>query len=147
LKRPTGITVCRGGALALASSLALALAGCEELPPAPVAPNLPPTSTFYYTPVAPIYAGQTAVAFSAAGSRDDDGHIAAFVWNFGDGTPEQTTTTADVVHIFPDTGSRCLDITYGVSLQVVDEQGDRGVASQAVTVTELPAPTSQACAR
>lgn len=141
------MTAGREGALALASSLALALAlaGCEKLPAAPVAPNLPPTSSFYYTPVAPIYAGQTPVAFSAVGSRDDDGHIASFVWNFGDGTPEQTTTSADVVHVFPDTGSRCLDITYGVSLQVVDEQGERGVASQAVKVTELPAPTSQEC--
>ena len=85
------------------------------------------------------------MAFNAVGSRDDDGHITTYVWNFGDGTPEQTTTVADVVHIFPDTGSRCLDITYGVSLQVVDEQGGRGVASEAVKVTELPAPTSQEC--
>jgi PKD domain-containing protein len=135
----------RALAVSLALALPLALAGCEKLPAAPVMPNLPPTSTFFYTPVAPILAGQTVVAFNAVGSRDDDGTIASYVWNFGDGTPEETTTTPNATHIFPDTGSRCLDITYGVSLQVVDEQGGRGVATQPVKVTEPPAPTSSAC--
>jgi hypothetical protein len=135
--------------LATVGTLALALAftGCEELPPAPTAPNLPPLSTFFFTPVAPIYAGQTPVAFSAMGSRDDDGHIASFVWNFGDGTPEETTTSPAVDHVFPDTASRCLDVTYGVSLRVVDDQGGLGVASLPVKVTELPAPTTQECQR
>jgi hypothetical protein len=128
-------------------ALALAFAGCEELPPAPTAPILVPLSTFFYTPVAPIYAGQTPVAFNAMGSRDEDGRIASFVWNFGDGTPEETTTTSAVDHVFPDTASRCLEVTYGVSLQVVDEQGGRGVASLPVKVTELPAPTAQECQR
>ncbi|HEY6547328.1 MAG TPA: PKD domain-containing protein [Vicinamibacteria bacterium] len=126
-------------------ALALGLAGCEELPPAPVAPNLPPVSTFFYTPVAPIYAGSTPVAFSAMGSRDEDGQIASYVWNFGDGTPEETATVPSMQHVFPDTASRCLEVTYGVSLQVVDEQGGRGVFSVPVKVTELPAPTAQEC--
>ena len=73
--------------------------------------------------------------------------IASFVWNFGDGTPEETTTTSAVDDVFPDTASRCLEVTYGVSLQVVDEQGGRGVASLPVKVTELPAPTAQECQR
>lgn len=125
--------------------LGLALAGCEELPPAPTAPNLTPFSTFFFTPVAPIYAGQTPVAFNAMGSRDDDGQVTSYVWNFGDGTPEETTTTPSVAHVFPDTASRCLEVTYGVSLQVIDERGGRGVASLPVRVTELPAPTAQEC--
>lgn len=125
--------------------LALGLAGCEELPAAPVAPNLPPFSTFFYTPVAPIYAGRTPVAFSAMGSRDEDGKIASYVWNFGDGTPEETGTVPSMEHVFPDTASRCLEVTYGVSLQVVDDQGGRGVFSMPVKVTELPAPTAPEC--
>lgn len=143
MKTPSSLGASRARALALA--LPLAIAGCEQLPPAPIAPNLPPTSSFFYTPVAPIYAGQTAVAFNAVGSRDEDGSIASFVWNFGDGTPEETTTTPASTHVFPDTASRCLDVTYGVSLQVVDEQGERGVASLAVKVTELPTATSPEC--
>jgi len=129
----------------LAPALALALPACEELPAAPTAPNLLPASTFFFTPVAPIYAGQTPVGFNAMGSHDTDGHIASYVWNFGDGTPEETTTTAQIAHVFPDTPSRCMEVTYGVSLQVVDELGGRGVASQPVRVTELPAPTAQEC--
>jgi hypothetical protein len=124
----------------LASSL-----GCEKLPAAPEVPNAMPTSTFFFTPVAPIYAGSTPVSFSAMGARDQDGQIASYVWDFGDGTPEDTTSVPSVVHVFPDTASRCMTVTYGVSLVVVDDKGGRGVASLPVTVTELPAPTAQEC--
>jgi hypothetical protein len=40
---------------------------------------------------------------------------------------------------------RCTTVTYGVSLVVVDNQGAEGVASQQVTVTELPLPTDPSC--
>jgi hypothetical protein len=129
------------GAVALA---ALATA-CEELPPAPGLPNAVPTATLYLTPVAPIYAGQTTVAFSAVGARDADGRVVSYVWNFGDGTPEVATPDATVTHTFPDTPGRCLNVTYGVLLAVVDDQGERGFVSQPVTVTELPAPSSPEC--
>jgi len=125
--------------------IALTGAGCEELPPAPDVPNDPPTATFFFTPVAPIYAGQTAVAFSAVGSRDRDGSIASYVWSFGDGTPEQTTNAPMVEHTFRDTGTRCMTVTYGVLLTVVDDRGGMGFASQGVTVRELPLPTSPEC--
>lgn len=126
--------------------LVVAGSGCEELPPAPELPNTVPVASFFLTPVAPIYAGRSPVAFNAMGSRDDDGQIVAYVWNFGDGTPEETTTGSAIQHTFRDTGARCLNITYGVSLVVVDERGGRGVASQGVTVTQLPAPSSAECA-
>jgi PKD repeat protein len=85
------------------------------------------------------------VAFNAMGSRDEDGAIATYLWNFGDGTPEEVTSTPTTTHVFTDTASRCLDVTYGVSLQVIDERGGRGVSSLPVKVTELPAPTAQEC--
>ena len=128
-----------------AGALLLALAACEELPPAPGLPNAVPTATLYLTPVAPIYAGQTAVAFSAVGARDADGRVVSYVWSFGDGTPEVATAEASVTHTFPDTPGRCLTMTYGVLLAVVDDQGERGFVSQAVNVTELPAPSSAEC--
>lgn len=131
------------GALALAA--AAMLSGCEELPPAPDLPNVPPTATVYMTPVAPIYAGQTPVAFSAVGARDIDGNVASFVWNFGDGTPEVSTTQASVQHVFPDTAARCINMTYGVLLAIVDDKGGRGFVTQNVTVTELPAPSAAEC--
>lgn len=131
-------------AAGLAGALAL-LAACEELPPAPGLPNAPPTATLYLTPVAPIYAGQTTVAFSAVGARDTDGSVVSYVWNFGDGTPEVATADAAVIHTFPDTPVRCVNMTYGVLLAVVDDKGERGFVSQAVTVTELPSPSSAEC--
>jgi hypothetical protein len=85
------------------------------------------------------------VAFSALGTHDDDGQVVSYVWNFGDGTPEMTTPDPKVQHTFPDTAARCMTVTYGVMLVAVDDKGGRGVANQAVTVTEAPAPTSAEC--
>jgi hypothetical protein len=121
------------------------LCACEELPPAPELPNALPTATVYLTPVAPIYAGQTSVTFSALGARDVDGSVASFVWNFGDGTPEVSTAEPVVRHTFPDTDARCLNMVYGVLLAVVDDRGARGFITQNVTVTELPAPSAAEC--
>ncbi len=126
--------------------LFLLLPACEELPAAPDVPNEPPRASFFYTPVAPIYSGATVVSFDAQGSRDLDGQIVSYEWSYGDGT-RQTTQTPAITHVFTDTPSRCMNITYGVSLVAVDERGGRGVAAQNVTVTELPAPTSSECQR
>lgn len=122
-----------------------ALSSCEKLPAAPELPNEVPIASFFLTPMAPIYAGQSVVAFNAMGSRDPDGKIVTYVWNFADGTREETTTQPSIQHTFRDAGARCLNITYGVSLVVVDDRGGRGVAAQGVTVTQLPAPTSAEC--
>jgi hypothetical protein len=130
--------------LALTALVGLA-AGCERLPAAPDLPNQLPSASFYFTPVAPIWAGQTAVAFSAINARDPDGQVVSYVWNFGDGTPEETTTQPNIRHTFPDTAARCLNVTYGVLLSVVDDKGGRGAASQGVTVIEAPAPTAPEC--
>lgn len=134
--------VPRRVALSLAALLAVA---CEELPPAPDVPNEPPSAAFYFTPMAPIYSGQTPVAFSAVGARDNDGQIVSYIWNFGDGTRVETTPGPSILHTFPDTAARCLNMTYGVLLTVVDDKGGQGFASLGVTVTELPAPTAQEC--
>ncbi len=120
----------------------LLLVSCEDLP---AAPNIPPTASFIFNPVSPINAGETPVSFNAAGSRDSDGTIASYVWNWGDGTPEQSTTSPTITHVFADTSARCVEITYAVLLTVVDDKGDTGTASQQVRVTEQPTPDSSAC--
>jgi hypothetical protein len=95
--------------------------------------------------VSPIYAGQTPVVFNASASRDPDGPISSYVWNFGDGTSEQTATSAVVTHVFPKTPGTCVDITYTVLLMAVDDKGQRDYVAQTVKVTELPAPSSAEC--
>jgi PKD repeat protein len=131
-----------GGALALVA--ALAAAHCEKLP---AIPNLPPIASFVYSPVSPINSGQTVVTFNASGSTDADGQIASYTWNFGDGTPEETRTTATTTHLFPDTPATCLEIVYTVLLTVTDDTGAKSSASQTARVTELPPPTSIDCTR
>jgi PKD repeat protein len=121
---------------------AAAMLGCEKLP---AIPNVPPVASFIYTPVSPINAGQTPVTFNASASRDSDGQVTSYIWNFGDGTPEESAASPVATHVFPDTSARCLEITYAVLLTVVDNQGDRGSASQTVKVTELPVPGSADC--
>lgn len=95
--------------------------------------------------MAPIIAGQTAVSFNASPSRDGDGRISSFVWNFGDGTAEVTAQGPVANHVFPDTPARCVEVTYTVLLTVVDDKAERASASQQVTVIEAPAPTSAEC--
>ena len=136
---PSGIhSLC----LLLLFALPLISLGCEDLP---AAPNIPPTASFIYNPVSPIIAGDTAVTFNAVGSRDSDGSIASYVWTFGDGTPEQSTPSPTLVHVFADTPVRCVDVTYAVLLTVIDDKGASGSASQQVRVTEVPVAGSAQC--
>jgi PKD repeat protein len=120
-------------------ALALACSSCEDLP------NVAPTASFIFTPVSPIFAGQTRVTFNASASQDTDGSIASYTWNFGDGTPEESQAGAVTSHVFPDTAATCTEITYTVLLIVTDDKGQRASASQGVRVVEAPAPTSAAC--
>lgn len=120
----------------------LLLVSCEDLP---AAPNIPPTATFIFNPVSPIIAGETPVSFNAVGSRDSDGTIASYNWSWGDGTPDQSTTSPTIVHVFADTAVRCVDVTYAVLLTVVDDKGDSGSASEQVRVTEVPVAGSGSC--
>jgi hypothetical protein len=131
-----------GGAIALMA--ALAAVNCEKLPEIP---NVPPVASFVYSPVSPINSGETVVTFNASGSTDDDGQIASYTWNFGDGSPEETRATPTITHLFPDTPATCLDIVYTVLLAVTDDQGAKSSASQTARVTELPLPTSIECTR
>ncbi len=119
--------------------IAVTPAACEKLP------NVAPSPMLVYSPVSPIYAGETSVVFNASGSRDSDGSIASYVWDFGDGSAPQTVTGPTVAHVFPDTGARCTDITYAVLLTTIDDGGERATVSAQVKVTERPAPGSAEC--
>jgi hypothetical protein len=74
----------------IAILLAATVVGCEKLPAAPSTPDQPPSAAFFFTPVAPIYAGQSRVSFSAIGSSDKDGQVVSYVWDFGRSRPSTT---------------------------------------------------------
>ena len=59
------------------------------------------------------------VAFSSAGSRDMDGRIASYLWDFGDGA---TSTGANPTHVYAAAGD------YRVHLTVTDDGGASGRA-------------------
>jgi plastocyanin len=98
--------------------------------------NAPPSAAFAATPgSAP--AG-TAIAFDASASRDADGAIAHYRWDFdGDGAYETDTGTQPrVARAFSAPG------TVRVGLLVEDDRGSSAVAAP-VAVTVTPAPASR----
>ncbi|QGQ20154.1 PKD domain-containing protein [Cellulomonas sp. JZ18] len=93
------------------------------------APNVAPTAAF----AAPVVDGLTA-SVDAGASADADGTVAAYAWDFGDGT---TATGATARHTWKTGGS------YPVRLTVTDDDGATATASRTVTVAApAPAPTA-----
>lgn len=71
------------------------------------------------------------VSFDGGGSKDTDGQIAKYEWDFGDGSPK--TMGAKVDHTYNEPK------TYNVTLTVTDDEG--ATATTRVTITvEAPAP-------
>lgn len=96
--------------------------GGEPPPPPPPPGNSPPTASFTVTTD-----GLTA-AFDATGSKDPDGSIASYAWDFGDGT---FGTGAVVSRTYFAAG------TYTIRLTVTDNEGAQGSTSKSVTVAEV----------
>lgn len=86
--------------------------------------NKPPTASFVYSPTNPKV--NQDIFFNASASRDDDGYIVRFVWDFGDGG---TTEGEKVTHKYSYAG------TFTVLLVVYDNSGDKGSVSQSITVS------------
>ncbi len=129
-----------GSAVRVCATLLIAVVApaCISSSPVPTTPvaNVPPVAAFVYSPVSPIQAGQTQVAFNASQSADSDGTIVSYTWDFGDTTPQQTVTAPTIPHVFPVTTSTCVDITYTVLLTVTDNGGARGSTSNTIVVTQ-----------
>lgn len=87
---------------------------------APPPVNLPPVASFTAAPAA------LTVAFDGRGSTDPDGTIAAYNWNFGDGT---TGTGPTVTRTYAVGG------TFPVTLTVIDDDGAAANTAQNITVT------------
>jgi PKD repeat protein len=93
--------------------------------------NEGPTASFVYSPANPKPGEK--VNFNASGSSDPDGEIVSFQWDFGDGRGDSGET---VTHKYKNAG------TFTVVLVVQDNSGNRGTASQTVSVTEGDSPTA-----
>jgi len=97
---------------------ALSVFGMAGLPQ-----NLRPDAIFDLQPSA--VEGDTLV-MNASGSRDDDGSIVSYIWDFGDGT---TGTGETVEHAYMDDGK------YTVRLTVEDDGGSMGTATKRIAVS------------
>lgn len=99
------------------------LSGCVE----PEVKNKPPTASFTYSPTENIYINIT-ITFTDA-STDKDGTIAAWSWDFGDGT---TSTDDNPTHKYTAIGP------YTVTLIVTDNDGANGTTTKSITVDYKP---------
>lgn len=90
-----------------------------------------PTASFVYSPTNPKV--DEKVNFNASASKDTDGTIVSFRWDFGDGHSGSGET---VSHRYGDAG------TFAVVLVVQDNSGNRGTATQTVSVTEGNSPNA-----
>jgi len=89
--------------------------------------NRPPVSSF--TVSAPTVQTGETVHFDASGSKDPDGHIICYVWNFGDGT---SAVGVSVSHAYENNGD------YMVTLTVIDDDGATSSISAVETVLNRP---------
>ncbi len=112
----------------------LSLAGCSPVTPPPE-PNKAPTAELEATPTegfAPL-----TVQFDASKSKDPDGKITEYRWDFGDGATEAGADKAKVSHTYEKTGQ------YKVKLLVKDDKGASGGAERTITAQEKPEPPKQ----
>jgi chitodextrinase len=90
------------------------------------------------TPVALFTASTTGMVttLNATSSTDDDGSIASYSWNFGDGTAAGTGATTSHTYATPGTKT--------ITLTVTDNAGKQSVATTQVTAVDITAPTAPA---
>jgi glucose/arabinose dehydrogenase len=95
-------------------------------------------SPFNQPPIAKIKADTTAgsspfiTAFSALDSYDPDNQTITYQWNFGDGSPAETTLAPH--HVFTNAGQT----SYKVKLTVTDPNGEKGYDSLYVSLNNTP---------
>jgi PKD repeat protein len=84
----------------------------------------PPQAQFSFSPITPKVGDE--VVFDASASKDPDGQIVEYLWDFGDGSPAESGPT--VIHAYESPGQ------YTVKLTVTDDQGLSNSTEKALTV-------------
>lgn len=90
-------------------------------------PNEPPDAEFFFFPASPAY--RQAVTFLGSASKDPDGTILSYAWQFGDNTSGEGF---QIIHTYAGSG------TYTVTLGVTDDDGATASRTKNVTVSPPP---------
>ncbi len=101
-------------------------------PPGPAPepdPNVPPTAFFMFSPTGGLY--PVSVAFDASKSKDSDGTISSYQWDFGDGG---SGTGKIVSHVYNREGR------FEITLKVTDDDGATATATGEVEIFGLAPP-------
>jgi len=107
-------------------TLFLLLAGCALFNHSPVA-RITIVEGFPLAGESPL-----TVKFDASGSKDPDGDVLSYTWDFGDGSD---TAVGEIVdHVFTATDETTI---YTVTLTVTDGRGGRSTASQSITADRI----------
>ncbi len=108
-----------------------ALLGTGSIPVEVLGPNVAPTAAFVFTDVRDSEDNLLPLSrrFNASNSRDPDGVIESFEWDFGDGTSD---TGSNIVHAFQRSGR------FVVRLTVRDDRGATANVSRTVLINALP---------
>ncbi|MDW8031549.1 MAG: PKD domain-containing protein [Candidatus Bipolaricaulota bacterium] len=89
--------------------------------------NKPPVAAFRFTPATPKIGD--SVCFDASESRDPDGKIAQYAWDFdGDGIFDETTAEPRICRVFESGGN------FTVTLRVADDDGATAEFTATVTI-------------
>jgi PKD repeat protein len=89
--------------------------------------NKPPVAAFRFVPETPKI--NERVCFDARESRDPDGKIVQYAWDFdGDGTFDESVTEPQICRVFESVGN------FNVTLRVTDEDGATAEFTKTVTI-------------
>jgi PKD repeat protein len=93
--------------------------------------NAPPRADFRFTPQNPDT--NSLVTFDASSSKDPDGSIVTYEWDFnGDGKFDEVKTVPTTTRLFDRAGE------WRINLRVTDNRGATGSISKIVKVTDAP---------
>ncbi|TFG94773.1 MAG: PKD domain-containing protein, partial [Calditrichales bacterium] len=92
-------------------------------------PNMPPTAFFSFSPTSGLF--PLAVSFNAGNSKDSDGQITSYHWDFGDGG---TGSGKTISHVYNK------ESRYEIVLRVTDDDSASATATGEVEVLGIAPP-------
>jgi len=104
--------------------------GAQDFNSTEISVNKPPTADFTCTPSEPKKDDE--ITFDASPSKDEDGHVMDYEWDFGDGDISRGRIKTRHKYYDPSSGN------FTVKLTVIDDNGAESTRSKIIKVNEPP---------